>query len=170
VLSLLLSYLGIAVIFWHDFAIEGDAVLLGSALVLGSAITYAAYQILAKPLIDQVGAELFTSIAMSAAGVMVMIHFLATHPLSALVVSGYELGLMLGIGLISTVLPGYAISAGIGLIGPERTAVVGNVSPVITVGLAVLILGEAFTPFHALGTALVLLGVWLFARRPKTKA
>jgi drug/metabolite transporter (DMT)-like permease len=165
--ALLVSYLGIALIFYHDFGVEGDAVLLGGALVLGAAITYASYQILAKPMIDRMGAELFTSAAMSAAGAMVMLHFLCTHPVSDLFVSPYGLMLMVGLALVATVLPGYAISAAIGRIGSERTAVVGNISPVITVALAVAILGEAFTVFHAVGTALVLAGVWLFAKKPK---
>jgi drug/metabolite transporter (DMT)-like permease len=165
--ALAISYLGIALIFWHDFGVEGDAVVLGASLVLGSAVSYAGYQILAKPLIDRMGAELFTSVAMSAAGVMVMIHFLVTHPVSALVLGPYGFGLMVGLGLVSTVLPGYAISAAIGRIGPEPTAVVGNVSPVITVVLAVIVLGEAFTLYHAAGTALVLAGVWLFTRKPR---
>jgi drug/metabolite transporter (DMT)-like permease len=168
--SLVVSYAGIAMIFATDFAIEGDNVVLGSLLVFGSAIVYAAYQILAKPLIDRLGAQLFTSIAMSAAGPAVIVHFLASHPLSALSVDSYGLLLMLAIGTISTVLPAYCISAAIGMIGPERTAIVGNISPVVTVGLAIGVLGEMFTPWHAAGTALVLLGVWLFGRKAKVKA
>lgn len=168
--ALVTSYVGIALIFAHDFAIEGDAVLLGSGLVLGSAVTYAGYQILAKPLIDQMSAELFTSVGMSSAGVLVFIHFLATHPVAALAVTGYQLALMIGIGLVSTVLPAYCISAAIGRVGPERTAVVGNISPVATIGLAVLVLGEAFTPWHLAGTMLVLFGIWLFTRKPRAKS
>ena len=169
VAALLVSYLGIALIFAHDMRIEGEHVLLGSALVFGSAIVYAAYQIMAKPLIDRLGAELFTSIAMSAAGPAVIVHFLATHPIGALAVTGNGFLLMLAIGTISTVVPAYCISGAIGLIGPERTAIIGNISPLVTVGLAIFILGEAFTVWHALGTALVLGGVWLFTRKEKPK-
>jgi drug/metabolite transporter (DMT)-like permease len=168
--SLLVSYLGIAVIFAKDFALEGDNVLLGSALVFGSAIAYAGYQILAKPLIDKLGPQLFTSLAMSAAGPPVVLHFLLSHPVADLAVNGYGLGLMLAIGTLSTVAPAYCISAGIGLIGPERTAIIGNISPVVTVILAISILGENFTLWHALGTALVLTGVWLFGKKPKVSA
>jgi drug/metabolite transporter (DMT)-like permease len=169
-MSLLVSYGGILLIFARDFSIEGDNVLLGSALVFGSAVAYAGYQILAKPLIDKLGAQLFTSIAMSAAGPAVVAHFLLTHPLGALAINGEGLWLMLAIGIVSTVAPAYCISAGIGLIGPERTAIIGNVSPIVTVSLAVSVLGEAFTPWHAAGTAMVLAGVWLFSRKARSKA
>lgn len=168
----LLSYCGIALIFWRDFHLEGEDVLLGVLLVFGSALGYAGYQLLAKPLIDRLGAQIFTSIAMSGAGPAVIIHYLLTHPLADLAVSGEAMLLMLAIGTISTVLPAYCISAAIGLVGPERTAVIGNVSPVVTIVLAVSVLGEPFTAWHAVGTALVLGGVWLFTRRstPRTPA
>ena len=169
VASLIISYLGIALIFWRDFALEGDNVLLGSALVFGSAIAYAAYQIMAKPLIDKLGAQLFTSIAMSAAGPAVIAHFLLTHPVGALAVNGHGMLLMLAIGTFATVVPAYCISAAIGLVGPERTAIIGNVSPIVTVSLAIGVLGERFTLWHAAGTTMVLLGVWLFSRKGRVK-
>ncbi len=169
VAALFVSYAGILLIFWHDLHIEGDLVWLGSALVLGSAIAYAGYQILAKPLIDRLGAQLFTSIAMSAAGPAVIVHFLATHPIADLWVSGEAMLLMLAIGTVSTVLPSNLTSTAIGMIGSERTAVIGNVSPVITISLAVGVLGERFTIWHAIGTALVLAGAWWFTERSRPK-
>jgi drug/metabolite transporter (DMT)-like permease len=169
IVSLLVSYAGIIIIFARDFSVEGDNVVLGALLVFGSALAYAGYQVLAKPLIDKLGAQLFTSIAMSGAGPAVLIHFLATHPLGAMAINGHGLWLMLAIGLVATVAPAYCISAGIGLIGPERTAIIGNISPLVTVGLSITILGEAFTVWHAAGTAMVLLGVWLFGRKGKPK-
>jgi drug/metabolite transporter (DMT)-like permease len=169
IVSLLVSYAGIIIIFARDFSVEGDNVVLGALLVFGSALAYAGYQVLAKPLIDKLGAQLFTSIAMSGAGPAVLIHFLATHPLGAMAINGQGLWLMLAIGLVATVAPAYCISAGIGLIGPERTAIIGNISPLVTVGLSIGVLGEAFTAWHAAGTAMVLLGVWLFGRKGKPR-
>lgn len=169
VAALLVSYLGIGLIFFHDLSIEGEHVLLGVALVFGSAIVYAGYQIFAKPLIDRLGPELFTSISMSGAGPFVIAHFLVTHPATDLAVTGTGFLLMLAIGTVSTVLPAYCTSAAIGLIGSEKTAIVGNVSPLVTVLLAISILGEVFTIWHALGTALVLGGVWLFTRKQKPR-
>lgn len=166
--ALLLSYLGIAVLFWHDLSLDGASVITGSLLVLGAAISYAIYQILAKPLIDQIGARLFTSIAMSAAGLIIMVQFALTHPLSDLIMSQYGFYLMLAIGTISTVFPAYLIATAIGMIGPGPTAVIGNISPLVTIVLAINVLGETFTIWHALGAGMVLLGVFAFTRTTST--
>lgn len=173
VVAALVAYCGIAVIFAHDLVIEGEQVLLGAALVLGSAIAYAFYQLISKPLIDALGAQLFTSIAMSAAGVLVVTHFLFAHSPAALALAPNELALMIGLALVATVLPAYAISVAIGRIGPERTAIFGNVSPLVTIVLAVGLLGENFTLYHGFGTALVISGILLFThltRRRKEPA
>lgn len=165
----LLAYAGIALIFTRDLVVEGDSVLTGAALVLGAALAYAFYQLLAKAVIDQLGAQLFTSIAMVAAAVAVFIHYLATHPLAALATGPQTLAVLIGLAIIATVLPVYTIAAAIGRIGAERTAIFGNISPVLTIILAVWILGEDFTLYHGVGTTLVILGILLFTRiaRPK---
>ena len=162
--ALLLSYFGLALIFWRDISLTGPDVVLGSVLVLGAALTYALYQILAKPLIDVMGGRLFTSIAMSAAGIVVVAQFALTRSLSDLILPPYPMALMLAIGTISTVLPAYLIAIGIGMIGPGPTAVIGNISPLVTIALAVTVLGETFTPWHALGAATTLTGVFIFTR------
>lgn len=162
--ALIVSYAGLALIFAHDFALDGDNVVIGALLVLGGAIAYAVYQTLAKPLIDEMGARLFTSIAMSAAGFAVVLHFLVTHDFGALAVSPRALWLMLAIGTVSTVFPAYLISASIARVGPGPAAVMGNVSPLVTITLAVTVLGEIFSVWHAAGAALVLGGIFAFTR------
>ncbi len=161
-IALGVSYGGLAIIFAHDIQLEGQNTVIGALLVLGAALAFAIYQLLAKPLIDQVGARLFTSIAMSAAGGMVIIHFLATHEFADLILSQKAMWLMLAIGTISTVAPAYLIAISIGMVGPEPTAVLGNVSTIVTIVLAITILGEPFSLYHGFGAALVLCGVLLF--------
>jgi drug/metabolite transporter (DMT)-like permease len=161
--ALALAYSGIVVIFARDLSAQGEHVVLGSLLVGGSALAYAGYQLLAKPLIDQIGAQVFASLAMTAAGVGVIGHFLLTHPLSALAVGGQTMTWLV-MAVFSTLVPTYCIAGAIGRIGPEKTAVIGNISPLVTIGLAVVILGETFTIFHALGTTLVFVGILLFTR------
>lgn len=168
--ALIFSYAGLAVIFAHDLQLDGENVALGAALVLGAAIAYAIYQILAKPLIDELGARLFTSIAMTSAGFAVVLHFLVTHQISDLVVSPHAMWLMLAMGTVSTVLPAYLISASIGRVGAEPTAVMGNVSPLVTIALAVTVLGEVFSIWHAMGSAMVLIGIIFFTHTDRRAA
>ncbi|VAW22147.1 Permease of the drug/metabolite transporter (DMT) superfamily [hydrothermal vent metagenome] len=163
IFSLLISYAGLAVIFAYDFSLEGARTVLGASLVVGAAVFYALYQVLAKPLIDQMGARLFTSIALSAAGLGVMMQFLFTHQLGDLVLSPRAMAIMVAMGTISTVVPAYLIAASIGRIGPGPTAVMGNISPLVTIALAISVLGENFSLFHAAGSALVLLGIFAFS-------
>jgi drug/metabolite transporter (DMT)-like permease len=170
VCAALIAYLGIGVIFTRDLAIEGDNVLIGTILVLGAALTYALYQLFAKAVIDTLGSQLFTGIAMTAAGIAVFIHFLVTHPISALAIDISTLWILVALAAIATVLPVFMIAAAIGKIGAERTAVFGNISPIITIVLAVLVLGEDFTPIHGVGTALVICGILLFTRLTRHRA
>jgi drug/metabolite transporter (DMT)-like permease len=164
VVGLVVSYTGLTLIFAHDLALDGPQVIMGSLLVLSAAMAYAFYQLVAKPLIDEIGARLFTSIAMSTAGLAVIVHFLLTHQLDDLQVSGKAMWLMLAMGTISTVLPAYLLSAAIGYVGPASTAMMGNVSPLVTIVLAVTVLGEIFSIWHAAGAALVLIGIIGFTR------
>ncbi len=168
--SLLISYSGLALIFSYDIKFDGSNVIIGTLLVLGSAIFYALYQLFAKPLIDILGARLFTSIALSAAGFAVIVHFSLTHELSDLIVSQNGMWLMLAMGTIGMVIPALLIATSIGMIGAEPTAVMGNISPIITIVLAVFILGERFSLFHAIGAALVLLGMFAFSYFEKRTA
>ena len=162
--ALFLSYGGLALIFWQDLGLDGTSVITGSLLVLGAAIAYAVYQILAKPLIDEMGARLFTSIAMSAAGAVVMVQFALTHSPGDLIVSPSAMWLMLAMGTVSTVLPAYLIATSIGIIGSGPTAVIGNISPLVTIVLAVNILGEVFSFWHGAGAAMVLIGIYAFTQ------
>lgn len=86
--ALALSYAGLAVIFLRDLSALGKDIYTGGALVMGAALAFAIYQILAKPIIDEIGARLFTSIAMASAGAAVIVHFLLTHEVAALALSG----------------------------------------------------------------------------------
>jgi drug/metabolite transporter (DMT)-like permease len=73
-IAALVSYLGLAFVFVSDFSIGGSNVTLGTVLVLGSAVSFAAYQLMAKCYIGEMGPALFTSVALSAAAVTTLAH------------------------------------------------------------------------------------------------
>jgi drug/metabolite transporter (DMT)-like permease len=163
---MLLSYAGLLVIFGWNLVVEPDGLLIGTALVLGSAVTFALYQHLAKRQMVVLGAALFTCIGMSTAAILAVAQSVVVDgPTHLLALSPQVWAYGLALGLLGTVLPSFMLNAGISRIGARATSATGSLAPIATIVLAVLVLGEPFTLFHAIGTALVLLGAGLFARQ-----
>ena len=153
------SYLGLAVVLREGLSGGGREVWIGTALVFGSAVTFALYQLLAKKYITLLGASLFTAIALTASSVASLIHF-------AVVKGGFDLSasprfmfLAACTAIFATVLPSFLINWGMARIGPQSTSMVSGASPLITIYLAVVLLGERFTMVDAFGAALIIGGV-----------
>lgn len=161
-LGIAISYAGLALIFATRITTLGADVAKGAGLVLAAAIAFALYQLLAKEVIGKIGPRLFTCIAMSGAAAAAILQFVLTQPVGSLIVSGTVLfyGLLLAIG--ATVLPSFLLNTALGRISAQANATIGTLSPVVTIVLAVIVLGEHFGPVDAAGTALVLAGVGWF--------
>lgn len=154
------TYLGLAIVFAVDLPAGGRDTIVGTLLVLGAAIAFAWHQILAKRFMAPLGSALFTCIALSSAGAFCVLH-------QVLFGNGFAatprfLWLAFGCAIVATVLPSFLINAGLARVTPQAVSMIATVSPVVTIGLAVAILGEPFTPADAAGSALVLCGVALF--------
>lgn len=156
------AYLGLAVVFLADFETGGGDIVVGALWVLAAAVTFALYQLLAGGSIAVMGAPLFTSVAMTGAAAVVLMLFLLTHPLSALVVSSRAFALAVALAIGATILPSFLMSAALSRISAAANSTIGTLSPVVTLFLAVLILGEPLRGVDLLGTALVVGGVGLF--------
>lgn len=160
---MLVTYLGLIVIFAWNMTAQPDGLVLGTVLVLCSALTFALYQHLAKRQMKILGSALFTCIAMSTAAVLAIGQSAIMDGAETwMSFSPYVWFLGLLLGIFSTVLPSFCINNAIARIGARTTAATGSFGPIITTVLAVVILGEDFTVFHAIGTALVLFGCWRF--------
>ncbi len=156
------SYAGLALLFMQNFSAAGMNATTGALYVLGAAVTFALYQLFAKPLIMRVGPQLFTCIAMGSAGVAVILQFLVTHPIQAIFVSPKLWGLGLALAFGATVLPSFFLSAALKQITAQANATIGMLSPVVTIILAMAILGDAVTGTDWIGAALVILGIGWF--------
>lgn len=155
-----LSYAGLAFVFLSDLDVAEDGnVPLGTALVLGSAIAFALYQLLAKSLIAELGSVLFTSVALSAASAASLIHGLAVLGPQGLAAPGNFLWLAAAAGILATVIPSYFVNEGLARIGPESTALISFLSPLLTIAMGVAVLREHFSLMDGLGTCLVCIGV-----------
>ena len=161
--ALAVSYSGIVFIFAAGATAKGDNVMLGVALVVGASFTYALYNLTARPLVASIGTRVFTSIAMLAACASVLLHFMAGRSLLQLATAPPRaIGLAAIMAITSTVLPSFMISAALARVGPQAVSMIGTISPVATIMMAMAILGEPFTAADAAGTALVIAGVGLF--------
>ncbi len=162
-----ITYAGLAIVFGMDVPEGGWATIIGTALVLGCAITFAINQLMAKSLIGPMGSVLFTSVSMLAGGTASLL--LQTVISGKFAASPYFLWQSLGCAIFATVLPIFCINGGLARISAQSVAMISTLSPVMTITLAVYILGEPFTLADAIGSTLVLAGVgyytWAESRR-----
>jgi drug/metabolite transporter (DMT)-like permease len=172
--SLFLAYCGVALVFVRGGMAQGDQVMTGVLFVLAAAIAFALYQLLARSVMDRTGSLLFTCIAMSAAATAALAHLGVESVLSGSGpffgdVPARIYGLAAVLGIAATVLPAFMINAGLARIGAQASAMIHTISPVITITLAIMILGEPFTPVDAMGSALVIAGVGLYTWKDTRK-
>jgi drug/metabolite transporter (DMT)-like permease len=160
-----ISYAGILVVFGAELSLEGRDVLLGSALVFGSALSYAVYLVYSGQEVQRLGSLRLTGLATSVACVLCIGQYLVLKPVgSALELPAAVWWLSVLNAVACTFAPVLMVMMAIERVGASVTAQAGMVGPVFTILLGVWLLGEPFTLWVALGTALVLLGVTLLAR------
>lgn len=165
VLALLVSYAGVVAVFAHELHFEGAGTAVGAALVFGSAVSYAVYLALSGRVVQRLGALRLTGLASSVACGLCIGQFALLRPLSAARVPEPVLWLSLLNATACTVAPVLLVMLAIARIGAPLSAQVGMVGPMSTVLMSVFILGEPMNAWIALGTLLVLGGVFLIGRR-----
>ena len=166
-LAVALAYSGIALVFARGDMAMGSNVPLGSALVLGCALLFALFQLLAKPRIDVIGSTVFTCLALIGATCGVAVHYTvqtyalgAGDALGSLPVDVVSLGLALAV--LGTLLPSFFTNMALARIGAQAVAVLAMIGPLVTIVLAVIVLGEPFGWVDGLGTAVTLSGIALY--------
>jgi drug/metabolite transporter (DMT)-like permease len=164
-LALGFSYLGVLVVFGHDISLEGGDVALGAALVFASAVSYALYLVFSGQAVKKFGALRLTGVATSIACLLCIAQFFILRPPGSMVVAPEVIWLSLLNATLCTFCPVLLVMMAIERIGAGLSAQIGMVGPLSTITMGVLILGEPFTVWVMLGTALVMLGIWLLTRR-----
>ena len=107
VAALVLSYAGIAFVFWHDVRFTGnaDATMTGGGLVFASAILYALYLVQAGGVIARLGSTRFIAWAMLGSTVFIVAQILLTRPLAAFAVPRTIHAMSIAMAIFSTALP-----------------------------------------------------------------
>ena len=162
-IAVMLGYVGVGLIVAHDLSQYGEQIWFGGGLAILSAFVFAIYLVLSKGCIAKLGSTIFTSIGMGSAGVAILIHLsfseLELHTMGKeLIIVGVLLG------LFCTVIPSYLIAAAMARLHPAHLSLVSNVGPAMTALCAIVILGEAFTWYHAIGMVLTIASVVVINR------
>jgi drug/metabolite transporter (DMT)-like permease len=168
VIAIVLSYLGIALVFGHDLATQPGNVALGAFWVLLSALLYAVYLIGSGRLVGRVGSLRFASYAGLVSSIGVVAHYLVTSD-PALIVSQPPpvYGLSVLMAVVSTVLPIVLMSEGIRRVGASHASIIASIGPIATIALGAIFLGEEITAFQIAGAGLVLAGILAISLQKK---
>lgn len=172
VVSLLLSYGGIVLVFGEEASLQGaiGPTLLGAALVFASAVSYAIYLIAGTQLIRKLGSMRFTAYASISATIFVIGTFMGTHGPARLAVPNELYALTLVLAVFSTVVPLWLMAEGLKRIGANQASLVACIGPLATIALAHVFVGEPVTLIQLAGATLVLGGVVIISVKPQANA
>ncbi|WP_372403508.1 DMT family transporter [Acinetobacter piscicola] len=174
-IAIALSYGGTVIVMLQEqstVAHEGNF-WLGVSLVFASAISFAAYLLLTPRLIVRFGSWNFTGLALSVACIGTLTHFLIAtpQPLTLLAQLPREIiGYGIALGLLVTVLPTILIAQSISRLGAAQSAMIGSIGPILTIILAVALLGEQMNSIQWFGCILNIIGVMMITLSKKKLA
>ncbi len=159
-----ISYGGVILVFGLELKSQGADAALGALLVLASALSYALYLVYSGELVRRLGAMRLVGLASTVACLLCIVQFLLLRPLGAAVVASEVIWLSLLNASLCTVMPVLLVMMAIERIGANLASQAGMVGPMATIALGALLLDEPFTLWVAAGTALVIAGIFVFAR------
>jgi drug/metabolite transporter (DMT)-like permease len=163
-LALAVSYCGVLCVFGREISLEGANVPLGATLVFVSSMSYAVYLSYSGEEVRRLGALRLTGLATTVACLICIAQFVLLKPLSAFAVPTEVLWLSVLNATLCTFAPVVMVMLAIEKIGASLTSQAGTIGPLSTILMAVIFLGEPFTVWVALGTVLVLTGIWLLTK------
>jgi drug/metabolite transporter (DMT)-like permease len=154
--------LGGAILFWRPF--EGAA-WSGVIMMALNVLATTAFVFVGQRWMRGLSPILCTTWLIAGGMVGTFFYGLLAHQLSFTFAPAGWLWVTL-FAVISTVLAGTAMWWGIGLIGPSRVAIIGSFEPLVSILLAVVLLGERLLPLQIAGGMLILAGVVLVQWSP----
>lgn len=160
-----ISYVGVLLVFGREIGEVGPHAAWGSLLVFASAVSYAVYLVYSGELVKRLGSLRLVGLATSVACICCIVQFLVLRPLdTAFQVAPEVVWLSVLNATLCTAVPVLLVMMAIERIGPSLAAQTGMIGPVSTILMGVLILGEPFTAWIAVGTGLVIAGIFVFTR------
>ncbi len=169
ILSIILAYTGILIIFGQEVQLSGHGSIFGGVLVFLSAVTYASYLVGSGWLIPRFGVVTFTSYSMVVACTCVIVHYMITNTGSLFVYPKEIYIIGLSIAVFSTVIPSYLVSASIKRLGASDFSILSGLGPVSTIILASVVLEERITLLQLTGIFIVIIAIVVISVKQKKK-
>ncbi|WP_341921271.1 DMT family transporter [Polaromonas sp. YR568] len=167
IMGMAISYSGVVLVFGHEITLLGPEAAWGALLVFLSAVSYALYLVYSGEMVKRLGALRLVGLATTVACLCCILQFLLLRPLSAAAVAPEVIWLSVLNATLCTAAPVLMVMMAIERIGASMAAQTGMVGPMSTILMGVLILGEPFTAWVAVGTVLVIAGIFVFSRAGK---
>jgi drug/metabolite transporter (DMT)-like permease len=159
-----ISYCGVVVVFGQELSLQGAHTAWGSLLVFLSAVCYSIYLVYSGELVRRLGSLRLVGLATSVACLCCLLQFAVLRPMSAALVAPEVVWLSIINATLCTAAPVLMVMMAVERIGASMAAQAGMVGPLSTIFMSTLLLGEPFTALVAAGTALVLMGIFVFTR------
>ncbi len=161
-LGMAISYAGVLFVFGQEIKLEGADAALGALLVFLSAVSYAIYLNFSGELVKRLGSLRLVGLATTVACLLCIGQFVLLRPLSAAMVAPEVIWLSVLNATLCTAVPVLMVMMAIERIGAGLAAQTGMVGPMSTILMGVVALDEPFTSAVAVGTVLVLAGIFVF--------
>ncbi len=135
----------------------GSGRVAGILLAIAAAVIYSVYILVGSRIIPHASAIAASTTVITAAAAVYIGIVAVRGPTFPQTFFGWAD--IFAIALVSTVLPIVTFLAGLERVGPTRASTLSTFEPVMSVMLAILILGETISPLQVLGGALILAAV-----------
>jgi drug/metabolite transporter (DMT)-like permease len=162
VVGIALSVAGIALVVLGSAQRTGESTVLGNLLLLAGCLCWSTFTVMLQPYTHDVAGIRVSAITMLGGALLLLAvgaPALAATPWRALPPSAWGALVFSSFGAL--VLAYLAWYRGVRVLGPTRTAMYGNLQPVIALGVAWLTLGEVPTSWQLVGTAAIMTGLVL---------
>ncbi|MFK7887216.1 MAG: DMT family transporter [Gammaproteobacteria bacterium] len=144
--------------------------LIGVLLVLVCAATIVFYYITSGPLTRSMGSAPFTAVAMTAAGLVLALHYQWRHGWQTLSMDAESWGLMGLLVVFATVLPLVLVAEGLRRVGPQRAAIASTSGPPAAALMAALLLSETVRIDQWIGILIIAASIALLEVRRSRRA
>jgi drug/metabolite transporter (DMT)-like permease len=165
VVGVLLGFSGVAVVLLGQGLRLSTTTLIGDVILLGAVLCWAGYTILSKPVLERYS-PLYVTGASFVIGALLLVPVIgplvALRPLPS--PGPWGVAAFVWLVLFTSLLGYLAFLWALERLDASRAAILGNLQPLLTAGIAFLAWGEPIAGVFLLGTLLVVAGVVLVQR------